>query len=90
MVIRDDYWARPQYYKLIDQCITQIVLHKSGIDPDFHYTKKFNVNVDPLIGPSVYMYTCIWYYVVETKVKVEPSSSCYNLIGYALTYFLQH
>ena len=50
MVIRDDYWARPQFFKLLDQCVTQIVLHKSGIDPDFHYTKKFNVDVDPLIG----------------------------------------
>ena len=50
MVIRDDFWARPQYFKLLDQCVSQIVLHKSGIDPDFHYTKKFNVDVDPLIG----------------------------------------
>ncbi len=50
MVIRDDYWARPQFFKLLDQCVTQIVLHKSGIDPDFYYTKKFNVDVDPLIG----------------------------------------
>lgn len=26
------------------------MLHKSGIDPDFHYTKKFSLDVDPLIG----------------------------------------
>ena len=44
---------RPQYYKLIEQCVSQIVLHKSGIDPDFHHTKKFNVDVDPLIGKSL-------------------------------------
>ena len=25
------------------------MLHKSGIDPDFNYTRKFNVDVDPLI-----------------------------------------
>ena len=41
---------RPQYFKLLDQCTAQIVLHKSGVDPDFHYTKKFNVDVDNLIG----------------------------------------
>lgn len=34
----------------MEQCIAQIVLHKSGIDPDFHYTKKFNVDVDNIIG----------------------------------------
>ena len=42
--------CRPQYFKLLDQCVSQIVLHKNGIDPDFHYTKKFDVEVDPLIG----------------------------------------
>ena len=26
------------------------MLHKNGIDPDFNYTKKFDVEVDPLIG----------------------------------------
>ena len=41
---------RPQYFKLLDQCTAQIVLHKSGIDPDFHYTRKFQVDVDNLIG----------------------------------------
>ena len=42
--------CRPQYFKLLDQCVSQIVLHKNGIDPDFNYTKKFDVEVDPLIG----------------------------------------
>ena len=41
---------RLQYYKLIEECITQIVLHKSGVDPDFRYTKRFDIDVDPLIG----------------------------------------
>lgn len=35
--------------------MSQIVLHKSGIDPDFHYTKKFMVDVDPLIGILIYI-----------------------------------
>ncbi|XP_067949319.1 protein diaphanous homolog 2-like isoform X2 [Watersipora subatra] len=50
MYIREDPFVRLQYYKLIEECITQIVLHKSGADPDFRYTKRFNIDVDPLIG----------------------------------------
>ena len=41
---------RPQYYKLIEECVSQIVLHKSGADPDFRYTKRFELDVEPLIG----------------------------------------
>ena len=50
---------RPQYFKLLDQCTAQIVLHKSGVDPDFHYTKKFNVDVDNLIGTCMHIDTTI-------------------------------
>ena len=41
---------RPQYYKLLDQCISQIVLRKGGLDPDFHYTRKIELDVEHLIG----------------------------------------
>ena len=41
---------RPQYYKLIEEVVAQIVLHRSGVDPDFRYTKRFEINVEPLIG----------------------------------------
>ena len=41
---------RPQYLKLIEECIAQIVLHKSGVDPDFRSTKRFEIDVEPLIG----------------------------------------
>jgi len=44
--------CRMQYYKLIEECIAQIVLHKSGVDPDFRYTKRFEIDVEPLIGTS--------------------------------------
>nr|QAT94454.1 diaphonous [Bradybaena similaris] len=47
--IRDDMYARPQYYKLIEECITQIVLHRSGCDPDFRAT-KFDIDVEPLLS----------------------------------------
>lgn len=41
---------RPQYYKLIEECITQIVLHRSGVDPDFRHTKRFEIEIDPLLS----------------------------------------
>ncbi|XP_067423046.1 protein diaphanous homolog 1 isoform X1 [Emydura macquarii macquarii] len=48
LLIRNDYEARPQYYKLIDECISQIVLHKNGTDPDFK-CKHLNINIEGLI-----------------------------------------
>lgn len=45
-------FRRPQYYKLIEECVTQIVLHKSGVDPDFRCTKRFSIDVEPLLGES--------------------------------------
>jgi len=47
--IRDDAQIRPAYYKLIEECVSQIVLHKSGCDPDFRATQRFNIDVEPLI-----------------------------------------
>lgn len=44
---------RPQYYKLIEECVTQIVLHRSGVDPDFQHTKRFSIDVEPLLGKLV-------------------------------------
>ena len=44
---------RLQYYKLIEECITQIVLQRGGVDPDFRHTKRFEIDVGPLIGLSV-------------------------------------
>ncbi|XP_077284054.1 protein diaphanous-like isoform X2 [Arctopsyche grandis] len=49
LFIRDDHLIRPAYYKLIEECITQIVLHKNGYDPDFRATARFNIDVKPLI-----------------------------------------
>ncbi|XP_075756134.1 protein diaphanous homolog 1 [Pelodiscus sinensis] len=48
LLIRNDYDARPQYYKLVDECISQIVLHKNGADPDFK-CKRLNINIEGLI-----------------------------------------
>ena len=43
------FFHRPQYYKLIEECISQIVLHRGGIDPDFAL-KRMEIDVEPLIG----------------------------------------
>ena len=40
---------RPQYYRLIEECVNQIVLHRDGVDPDFG-TRRFEIDVDALIG----------------------------------------
>ena len=51
--IRDDIMVRPAYFKLIEECVSQIVLHKFGCDPDFRATKRFNIDVEPLIEQLV-------------------------------------
>lgn len=38
---------------MIEECVSQIVLHNRGVDPDFHYTKRFSINVDNLIEGMV-------------------------------------
>ncbi|XP_015266616.1 PREDICTED: protein diaphanous homolog 1 [Gekko japonicus] len=48
LLIRNDYDARPQYFKLIEECISQIVLQKNGADPDFK-CKHVELNVEGLI-----------------------------------------
>lgn len=48
LFIRDDVNIRPAYYKIIEECVSQIVLNKSGLDPDF--TKKhFNIDLQSLV-----------------------------------------
>ncbi|XP_029156307.1 protein diaphanous isoform X2 [Nylanderia fulva] len=53
LFIRDDVLVRTAYYKLIEECISQIVLHRSGCDPDFSATKRFQIDVQPLIDTLV-------------------------------------
>ncbi|KAL3878567.1 hypothetical protein ACJMK2_030904 [Sinanodonta woodiana] len=50
LCIRDEIYTRVQYYKLIEECVTQIVLHRNGLDPDFRHTKRFNIDVQPLLS----------------------------------------
>ncbi|XP_076015765.1 protein diaphanous homolog 1 isoform X2 [Genypterus blacodes] len=52
LLIRNDYMARPQYYKLIDECIAQIVLHRNGADPDFK-CRNLSLDIEGLIDNMV-------------------------------------
>ncbi|XP_064826112.1 protein diaphanous homolog 3-like [Oncorhynchus masou masou] len=53
MLIRNDYFVRPQYFKIIDECLSQIVLHRSGTDPDFSYRKRLDVDFSVLLDVCV-------------------------------------
>uniref|UniRef100_A0A674N830 Diaphanous-related formin 3 n=1 Tax=Takifugu rubripes TaxID=31033 RepID=A0A674N830_TAKRU len=49
LLIRNDYFVRPQYFKIIEECVSQIVLHRSGTDPDFTYRKRLDVDFSHLL-----------------------------------------
>uniref|UniRef100_A0A665VLH0 Diaphanous-related formin 2 n=1 Tax=Echeneis naucrates TaxID=173247 RepID=A0A665VLH0_ECHNA len=53
MLIRNDYYIRPQYYKVIEECVSQVVLHRSGMDPDFGYSRRLDVDFTHLIDQCV-------------------------------------
>ncbi|XP_061862285.1 protein diaphanous homolog 2 isoform X3 [Colius striatus] len=61
LLIRSDYYVRPQYYKIIEECISQIILHSSGMDPDFKCRGRMDVDFTHLIDACV------------DKAKVEES-----------------
>uniref|UniRef100_A0A8C6WUA2 Diaphanous-related formin 3 n=1 Tax=Neogobius melanostomus TaxID=47308 RepID=A0A8C6WUA2_9GOBI len=52
MLIRNDFLIRPQYFKVIDECVSQIVLHRSGTDPDFGYRKRLDVDFSHLLDKA--------------------------------------
>ncbi|XP_026130805.1 protein diaphanous homolog 3-like [Carassius auratus] len=53
LLIRNDYFTRPQYFKIIEECVSQIVLHRSGTDPDFAYRKRLDVDFNHLLEVCV-------------------------------------
>ncbi|XP_046705110.1 protein diaphanous homolog 2 isoform X3 [Silurus meridionalis] len=53
LLIRNDYYIRPQYYKVIEECVAQIVLHRSGMDPDFGYRERLDIDFTQLIDQCV-------------------------------------
>uniref|UniRef100_A0A8C6D1J6 Protein diaphanous homolog 1 n=1 Tax=Moschus moschiferus TaxID=68415 RepID=A0A8C6D1J6_MOSMO len=62
LLVRNDYEARPQYYKLIEECVSQIVLHKNGADPDFK-CRHLQIDIEGLIDQMI------------DKTKVEKSEA---------------
>ncbi|KAF4083396.1 hypothetical protein AMELA_G00140710 [Ameiurus melas] len=53
LLVRNDYFVRPQYFKIIEECVSQIVLHRSGTDPDFSYRKRLDVDFSHLLEVCV-------------------------------------
>uniref|UniRef100_A0A8C1J2S8 Diaphanous-related formin 3 n=1 Tax=Cyprinus carpio TaxID=7962 RepID=A0A8C1J2S8_CYPCA len=53
LLVRNDYFAQPQYFKIIEECVSQIVLHRSGTDPDFAYRKRLDVDFSHLLEVCV-------------------------------------
>ncbi|XP_073899387.1 protein diaphanous homolog 3 isoform X3 [Castor canadensis] len=49
LLIRNDYFIREQYFKLIDECVSQIVLHRDGMDPDFTYRKRLDLDLSQFV-----------------------------------------
>ncbi|KAG8506986.1 Protein diaphanous-1, partial [Galemys pyrenaicus] len=62
LLVRNDYEARPQYYKLIEECISQIILYKNGADPDFK-CRHLQIDIEGLIDQMI------------DKTKVEKSEA---------------
>ncbi|RXN34009.1 diaphanous -like protein [Labeo rohita] len=56
LLIRNDYFTRPQYFKIIEECVSQIVLHRSGTDPDFAYRKRLDVDFSHLLGAYAFIF----------------------------------
>uniref|UniRef100_A0A669DXP1 Diaphanous-related formin 3 n=1 Tax=Oreochromis niloticus TaxID=8128 RepID=A0A669DXP1_ORENI len=52
VLIRNDHLIRPQYFKIIEECVSQIVLHRSGTDPDFSYRKRLDVDFKVCVDKS--------------------------------------
>uniref|UniRef100_A0A2I3H1D6 Diaphanous related formin 3 n=1 Tax=Nomascus leucogenys TaxID=61853 RepID=A0A2I3H1D6_NOMLE len=53
LLIRNDYFIRQQYFKLIDECVSQIVLHRDGMDPDFTYRKRLDLDLTQFVDICV-------------------------------------
>ncbi|KFO27904.1 Protein diaphanous like protein 3 [Fukomys damarensis] len=49
LLIRNDYFIRQEYFKLIDECVSQIVLHRDGMDPDFTYRKRLDLDLSQFL-----------------------------------------
>ncbi|XP_060247481.1 LOW QUALITY PROTEIN: protein diaphanous homolog 3 [Meriones unguiculatus] len=53
LLVRNDRFIRQQYFKLIDECVSQIVLHRDGIDPDFTYRKRLDLDLSQFVDVCI-------------------------------------
>uniref|UniRef100_A0A803TGA1 Diaphanous related formin 3 n=1 Tax=Anolis carolinensis TaxID=28377 RepID=A0A803TGA1_ANOCA len=75
LLIRNDHCIRPLYFKLIEECISQIVLHRSGIDPDFSYRKRLDVDFSHILGKmSTLINTKAQLQKIEEKIITNGTS----------------
>uniref|UniRef100_A0A7I5E8R3 Cnd3 domain-containing protein n=1 Tax=Haemonchus contortus TaxID=6289 RepID=A0A7I5E8R3_HAECO len=49
MIIPEDVSVRLSYFRLIESCVNEIVLHKNGVDPDFDSRFHFETPVSEII-----------------------------------------
>lgn len=52
LFVRDDHEYRVAYFKLFEEVISQIVLNKSGVDPNFK-SRQLNFDIEPLLEDLV-------------------------------------
>uniref|UniRef100_A0A8C4FEA2 Diaphanous-related formin 2 n=1 Tax=Dicentrarchus labrax TaxID=13489 RepID=A0A8C4FEA2_DICLA len=66
LLIRNDYYIRPQYFKVIEECVSQVVLHRSGMDPDFGYSKRLD-----MCRPSLTFLPSIFFRLQQVQLHPE-------------------
>ncbi|KAK5977292.1 hypothetical protein GCK32_006981 [Trichostrongylus colubriformis] len=49
MIIPEEVSVRLSYFRLIESCVNEIVLHKNGVDPDFDSQFRFETPVSEII-----------------------------------------
>lgn len=75
---------RPQYYKIIEECVSQIVLHCSGTDPDFKYRGRMDVNFTHLVGLYslssfilfFYVFFCLSFFHCSANMHISYRCPC--------------
>ena len=50
LLIRDDVQVRFAYFRLFEECVAKILLHRDGRDPDFEFGPKFDFDVNALLS----------------------------------------
>lgn len=54
LLVRDDIHIRYSYFRLIEECVARIALHKDGRDPDFNYGPKLDFDIDSMLSNIIF------------------------------------